>query len=64
MSQWRTRYLNNRDERGAYDYWGCVADYDNEMDAEARHAAHLDGECPGDCEWCEAEKQAEDEAGE
>lgn len=39
---------------------GCFADAQNELYAEAAHAAHLEGECQSrECEWCEAEKQAE-----
>ncbi len=35
---------------------GCYDDYENELYAEAMYAAHLDHECPPNCDWCEKEK--------
>jgi len=44
------------------DPYGARADYEYDMIQEARHQAHLEGECiPGICDWCEDKRKKERE---
>ena len=51
------RVIGGREDRGAHDYWGCVADYDHELAEEAKREAHEIGTCQGSprCDYCQAE---------
>jgi len=54
----------NRERRGSYDYWGCRADYDHELDGEAEKRAHDEGECQGlpYCDYCLDDQRRAEEA--
>jgi hypothetical protein len=56
--------MSNRERRGSYDYWGCVADYDHECADEARKQRHECGECQGApvCAYCLTEQERGEES--
>ena len=58
--------MEYRTHRGAYDPWGCKADYDNEQIDEARRQQHEAQECegaPGCADCLDEQEQAENEKG-